>query len=466
MRMRSLLRAATSAVLVLASLASAQTGVWTDVQPSASPPVRATEGLAFEPVSGLVIAYGGTPDETGYSPFDESWAFDGCTWTQLFPAGNPGTRFNAYLAQSPSPGRVVLFGGGVVVIPTPPVGYVPIIDGSTWEFDTQSIAWTNVTPAGPSPSPRQLANTVYDSSRGRTVLFGGTNGYGTAFYADTWEWDGTAWANVTPVGGPSPVARAWHSMAYDSARQRTVLFGGYNGSQLGDTWEWDGTQWIQILPSTSPAPRSSGAIAYDPWTERVVLFAGSFGWPIGLNDTWEYDGTNWYPVGTVGPVPPPQYLHRMVGDPVRGGILVYGAFGNGWSPLNDTWRYHRASLVANPPDPPAGTTVSYQLSLPGDAGLPYVAGVSLSGTCPGIPLPDGRIVSLNHDGFTDASASGAYPAAFQGFVGSLDGVGTALLGLPIPAVPGLGGLTIDVAAVTLNGGAIGSVTNTATVVVQ
>src|SRR5262245_19806864 len=457
MRMRSLLPASISPVLACASLASAQTGLWTSVQPSPSPPVRATEGLAFEPLSGLVIAYGGVPNQAATPQFDDTRAFDGCTWTQLFPAANPGTRFNTYLAPSPTPGRVVLFGGGVVPV---------VVDGTTWEFDTQTVAWTNMTPAGPSPSPRQLANLVYDSFRGRTVLFGGTNGTGSSYYGDTWEWDGTSWANATPVGGSSPAPRSWHSMAYDSARQTTVLFGGYNGLQLNDTWEWDGTQWTQVFTAASPSPRSSGAIAYDPWTQRVVMFAGSPGWPIGLNDTWEYDGTNWSPVTTVGPVPPPQYLHRMVGDPVRGGILVYGAFGTGWTPLNDTWRYHRASLVATPASPPAGTTVSYQLSLPGDAGLPYVAGVSLSGTCPGLGLPDGRVVSLNHDAFTDASASGAFPAAFQGFVGNLNAVGAALLGLPIPPGPGLAGLTIDVAAVTLNGGAIGSVTNTATVVVQ
>jgi hypothetical protein len=33
-------------------------------------------------------------------------------------------------------------------------------------------------------------------------------------------------------------------MAYDAARSRLVLFGGYNGTEnLNDTWEWDGTQW-------------------------------------------------------------------------------------------------------------------------------------------------------------------------------------------------------------------------------
>jgi Galactose oxidase, central domain len=333
---------ATAGVVFALASTLAPIGIWTNVQPPTSPPYRAGEGLAFEPLSGLVVAYGGVPNHFADPVFNDTWAFDGSSWTQLFPVVNPGLRLNVYLAQSPSIGRLVLFGGAFPV---------NVANGTTWEFDTQSVTWTNETPIGPSPSPRQLAQLVYDSWRGRTVLFGGTNGPTTTFYNDTWEWDGTSWANVSPAG-QAPSARAWHAMAFDSARGRTVLFGGYNGRQLGDTWEWDGTQWTQVTTLLSPSPRSSGAIAYDSSTQRIVLFAGSYGWPIGLNDTWEYDGTNWTPVSIPGPVPLPQYLHRMIGDPVRGGILVYGAFGNDWSPLNDTWRYHRAAPDETDTTPP------------------------------------------------------------------------------------------------------------------
>ncbi len=180
MRMRPLHRAATSAVLVFASLAPAQTGVWTDLQPAASPPFRAAEGLAFEPVSGLVLCYGGTANSPLAGPYDETWAFDGCTWTQLFPPSNPGIRINLYLAQSPNAGRVVFFGGTLF-----PNG----LDGGTWEFDPQTVTWTDMTPFGPSPSPRQLATLAYDSFRARTVLFGGTYINGAFFNGETLEWD-------------------------------------------------------------------------------------------------------------------------------------------------------------------------------------------------------------------------------------------------------------------------------------
>ena len=37
-------------------------------------------------------------------------------------------------------------------------------------------------------------------------------------------------------------------MAYDSARNRTVLFGGgdFSSNLRGDTWEWDGKNWTEM----------------------------------------------------------------------------------------------------------------------------------------------------------------------------------------------------------------------------
>ncbi len=50
----------------------------------------------------------------------------------------------------------------------------------------------------------------------------------------------------------SPRGLWGHAMAYDSARQRVVLFGGYSQGHRADTWEWDGKNWTQIKPTTSP----------------------------------------------------------------------------------------------------------------------------------------------------------------------------------------------------------------------
>src|SRR5215208_1976767 len=91
--------------------------------------------------------------------------------------------------------------------------------------------------------------------------------------------------------GPSP--RGGHTMAYEAARQRVVLFGGYGSTPpFGDTWEWDGTEWTQIA-DTGPSERFVPAMAFDRSRECQVLFGGYFQ-ETRFNDTWEWaDGTGW-----------------------------------------------------------------------------------------------------------------------------------------------------------------------------
>lgn len=89
------------------------------------------------------------------------------------------------------------------------------------------------------------------TARARVVLFGGFDlGSGRGVTAETWEWDGRAW-ELRATSGPNP--RMFHSMAYDSNRSMTVLFGGQSATvdvRYGDTWEWDGKVWE--LRATSP----------------------------------------------------------------------------------------------------------------------------------------------------------------------------------------------------------------------
>ncbi|MBZ5638814.1 MAG: thrombospondin type 3 repeat-containing protein [Acidobacteriia bacterium] len=172
--------------------------------------------------------------------------------------------------------RIVLFGGAG------PSGQ-GLAD--TWEWDGST--WVEVTPST-SPSARYQDAMAYDSTRGRVVIFGGC-GQSSCPLGDTWEWDGTAWVQNTPA--TSPPSRLNHVMAYDSARERVVLFGGWDLSAYrGDTWEWDGTTWTEKTPHPSPSARSLPAMAYDSARERVVLFAGQGGAPDYpyLADTWEY----------------------------------------------------------------------------------------------------------------------------------------------------------------------------------
>lgn len=51
---------------------------------------------------------------------------------------------------------------------------------------------------------------AYGATRGKVVLFGGDD-------PDTWEWNGSAWADVNPTTG-SRSMRFARGMVYDAAR--------------------------------------------------------------------------------------------------------------------------------------------------------------------------------------------------------------------------------------------------------
>jgi hypothetical protein len=229
------------------------------------------------------------------------------------------------LAYDSARGRTVLFGGRK---PGSPPSHA-----DTWEWD--GAAWVNVTPAV-GPPGRYWPGMAYDSARDRVILFGGSPGL-----ADTWEYDGASWADVTRV----PIRRFHHAMAYDSARGRVVLFGGLNGANgLADTWEWDGALWEDVTPVVSPPARYGHALAYDSARGRVVLFGGHTRTPDGtlLADTWEWDGATWENVTPAGS-PPARYQHAMAYDIARGRTVLFGGDDRDLGgPLADTWEWDGA----------------------------------------------------------------------------------------------------------------------------
>jgi len=161
---------------------------------------------------------------------------------------------------------------------------------------------------------------AYDSARQRVVLFGGSGSTGNL--GDTWEWDGSNWLARISLNYPSP--RTGHAMAYHAASQRVILFGGLGGSgNLGDTWEWNGTNWTHATPSVSPPGRADHAMAYDAARQRVVLFGGNSGGSAYLGDTWEWDGTNWTQLAPASS-PPSRADHAMAYDEGRQRTVMFG----------------------------------------------------------------------------------------------------------------------------------------------
>jgi hypothetical protein len=220
--------------------------------------------------------------------------------------------------------------------------------GDTWEWNGST--WAQLATAG--PHARWSHAMAYDDQRGRMVLFGGAN---NGVLGDTWEWDGLTWIQPATTG---PAARYEHAMAYDSQRGRIVLFGGGDGTgtlngEHGDTWEWDGASWVQVA-ITGPLARQGHAMAYDSQRGRTVVFGGSTYNPyyVELGDTWEWDGAAWAQVSATGPAA--RHLPGMMYDSWHGRTALFGGYGSMVTPLGDLWEWDGGTWTqVTIPAPPA-----------------------------------------------------------------------------------------------------------------
>ena len=255
-------------------------GAWT---PANEPPfARYGLAAASRPPSGPTVAFGGW--NQSQQVYDETWKFDG-TWSEVSPASSPPARMYARMAYDPNSNKLLLFGGAVYL-----GGQTFSPFGDTWLYNDAgpSPVWTQASPA--TSPPARYGHALVESPDG-PLLFGGSDGTGN-LPLRVWRWNGSDWELLDAL---APTPRTNYGAAYDSRRDRVVVFGGRtqcgSGSYLNETWEWDGDSWLQRFPANSPAPRERCHLAYDASRSRVVLYGGAGS--IAYSDTWEWDGDNW-----------------------------------------------------------------------------------------------------------------------------------------------------------------------------
>lgn len=228
-----------------------------------------------------VMLYGGRGGSSTAGVFQDTWTYNGTTWTQS-TATSPFGRYQAECAYLSGTG-VVMFGGRTI--------NDMLLETWIWS----GSAWSQVSIAnGGSPAAR--VGHVMAGGGGKVVMFGGrgTN----SLFGDTWTFNGTTWTAVSPTGGVSPAYRTDAAMAYAAAGTSFVMFGGKgNNNYDTDTWLFNASTntWTQIT-GAGPSGRYGHQMAYDATSSKVILFGGfnaTTSYP--ANDTWAFDavGLTW-----------------------------------------------------------------------------------------------------------------------------------------------------------------------------
>ncbi|HEX5051833.1 MAG TPA: hypothetical protein VFZ65_08685, partial [Planctomycetota bacterium] len=115
-------------------------------------------------------------------------------WVQVAPTASPAGRGGHGMTYDPNTGGVLMFGGDTF-------GFPSGATNQTWRYDGST--WSQLTPAV-SPPASAGVELVYDSNRGVFVTYGSlnTSPFGGPSADRTWEFDGTTWTHVFPVTTP------------------------------------------------------------------------------------------------------------------------------------------------------------------------------------------------------------------------------------------------------------------------
>jgi hypothetical protein len=322
-------------------------GLGTSAWTRGGPPTRYGAISFYDPVTGAFFLQGGQHSDTNTNENDY-WQTTGVIggsnldWVPLDPTGTaPKARWGHTGVYASTANRLLIFGGStgfptpcmndyhvltyanyvpkkgawVAVTPTgtaPPVrmhhdaafnptANIMIVFGgwncqSTYYNDvwilqnatavTGSPVWTQLSPAGTPPSPRESSTAIYNSSTNTLTVFGGDAG--GAPFDDIWvlsNADGSGgtptWTQLTPTNN-GPSARTGHTAVYNQTTDIMTIYGGYNGTALlGDAWTLSSASgqngpstWTELSPSGTAPEREFATASYNPASDQMNIFGG------------------------------------------------------------------------------------------------------------------------------------------------------------------------------------------------
>jgi hypothetical protein len=296
----------------------------------------------------------------------------GAHWTQLATNTPAQTRENPGVSDG---ARFYVFGGLVGVTST-------VRSNAFHSYDPIANLWTTHNADGDplAPPARAQCGICWDFARSRLVVFGGSNSIG-ARLGDTWEWDGIAWSNVTPVSG-SPAPRSFCALAYDWVNGKVLMFGGNDGTATphrNDTWHWDGTSWTQLAPATVPATRQQMLLVSRPDQLDIVMAVGQN--TVRHADTWRWDGTNWIQVTSATTPPVGRVALDADYDMVRRRVVITGGNNANLNPTGQISEFDGVNWVNRSPIPnPRPHDTRYFFAFVPATGKSYTFGGQTPGT--------------------------------------------------------------------------------------
>ena len=283
---------------------------WSEAHPSVSPPARDGATMAYDPASRTVLLFGGTyqPDTRVSTELDDTWSWDGKTWTDVSGAHRPPWSNGTAMSYDPASRSMIL-----LTLPAshPNLDVTPNGVGSrgntpfgTWRWTGRG--WTELaTPTAPlfaigavfhgdprlAPLPDGKGLLFYSwavftgscpaivvNGHARSACDNGPDPAGTRD-SQTYTWDGSRWTKQLPARAPGSA----DVLVAPGAAPR--IFGS------GTTWAWNGSTWAPQHTHDTPDALAGAIAVYDNAHDEIVAYAGALGTDGGEFDTWTWNGS-------------------------------------------------------------------------------------------------------------------------------------------------------------------------------
>lgn len=278
-----------------------------------------------------------------FTPAWDLWEMDIPTgaWKQLTPTNEPPHQPGGRAVQVPGTREVLYLGGLNEALSDTPYSL------KRFAYAPEELRWTDERLESGEGMGDYQPGFVYDSKRERYLSLCGasyTHGYHCRVRSYTPGATGGRWEDVE-VAEPGPEGRNGHFFAYDPETDRVLVFAGNGETRiLQDTWALELSEsparWVRLFGRLDPPlGRRNGAFALDPEDHRLIVWGGT---PNGMTafphlHVLELDRgyERWEEVVIEG-APPSRSSGMAVYDAKRRQMLM--GFGNAGPVYPDLWR--------------------------------------------------------------------------------------------------------------------------------
>ena len=197
--------------------------------------------MVFDSARGVVVMFGG---DSGAGYLNDTWEWDGSTWTQRVPTTSPPPTAYVFMAYDATRAVTVM------------------VSSATWEWDGTN--WIQKSASRPAPS-----GPFTDSADA------GTTGVMLLDKAKNWLWNGTTWTSVD-FTATVPWTSGYVYATYDELRDRVLAIAWNEAPAVRmNIWEWTNGNWVQVPGSQPTTPWLQFAdVSYDSDHGVVWMFGG------------------------------------------------------------------------------------------------------------------------------------------------------------------------------------------------